>query len=506
MQSVRLNLVPSGTTPIIYLKQNDTTPRTFSISVYDGADEVDLTAYTVTLQGTKPSGLGFSGKSGVVSEDAANIITFNADEDFTSEAGNIPAELYLVSGGAIRSASLKFVVSKAAHDDGTLDGNTEQVVSDMKNYYDKAASAAAAAVATAALMAAMVAVTVSIAAAAAAAVLLGAAVLIIATGSVQAAAGLRAIASALPVVAKASDQSLSSLNALSVGLVAYAVSAQTAGSSSGTMASESANVAIVLAAMATALKAASTGLSNLSKDAKTAEKSLNNMDKSIAVFEKSLKSMESTTKNSTNSVKKAFESTSETVQKAGLKAGTGFTSYLRAGLATAPSVALSVIQSIIAVFISGYGGVYSAGVYIGMGLANGMAAALGTVRAVAAQLAAAADQAIRAKAQINSPSKVATEAGEYYGEGWVNGILSKVRDAWNAAEKLVSFPAVSVPDVVVAYGGSLSAEYDYYRNAEYTIEVPLAVDGKEFARATASYTQDELNRQQTHTNRKYGRA
>ena len=69
----------------------------------------------------------------------------------------------------------------------------------------------------------------------------------------------------------------------------------------------------------------------------------------------------------------------------------------------------------------------------------------------------------------------------------------------------MSVPKVATPKLAMAYGGEMSADYDYYRNYEYVIEVPLSVDGKEFARATASYTQDELNKRQTRDSRKHGR-
>ena len=70
-----------------------------------------------------------------------------------------------------------------------------------------------------------------------------------------------------------------------------------------------------------------------------------------------------------------------------------------------------------------------------MGLANGMASQVGYVRAVAAQLAAAAEAAIRAKAQIHSPSRVADKLGSYFGIGWINGLMDHVQEAnrqlWN---------------------------------------------------------------------------
>ena len=57
----------------------------------------------------------------------------------------------------------------------------------------------------------------------------------------------------------------------------------------------------------------------------------------------------------------------------------------------------------------------------------------------------------------------------------------------------------------MAYGGELSTDYNYSNSSEYTIEVPLTVDGKEFARATATYTQNELSKRENRESRKHGR-
>ena len=134
-----------------------------------------------------------------------------------------------------------------------------------------------------------------------------------------------------------------------------------------------------------------------------------------------------------------------------------------------------------------------------------MLSCLGTIRSAASRMAAAADAAVRAKAKIHSPSKVSERLGSYWGEGFVNGIADMAKTAWKEAQNLVSIPQVDTPNLALAYSGELSADYDYYRNAEFVIDVPLSVDGKEFARATATYTEDELNRRQTRNRRKNGK-
>ena len=119
-------------------------------------------------------------------------------------------------------------------------------------------------------------------------------------------------------------------------------------------------------------------------------------------------------------------------------------------------------------------------------------------------MAAAADAAVRAKARIHSPSKVAEGLGSYWGEGYVNGLLNMVNDAWRAAQDLVSIPQVATPNLALAYGGEMSTDYDYYRNSQYSFEIPVTVDGRVVAKATATYMQDELDRNQIRESRKHG--
>lgn len=178
-------------------------------------------------------------------------------------------------------------------------------------------------------------------------------------------------------------------------------------------------------------------------------------------------------------------------------------SAIKSGGSRATASARSAASSIVSALRHAVPGATSAGRYIGMGLANGMASQLGRVRSVAVQLASAAERAIRAKARIHSPSKVSQALGEDWGTGYALGISSMVRSTRKVAERLVTVPTLAAgPDL--SYHGSLEQDFDYYRNAQYTIQVPVAVDGREFARATATYTQAELNKRQTRDGRKRG--
>lgn len=206
-------------------------------------------------------------------------------------------------------------------------------------------------------------------------------------------------------------------------------------------------------------------------------------------------------KSTTQSVITEGNSLTSKLTQAGQKAGNGFSKALRSGMNQSVSIARTASNSIVAAMRSAQSGAYSSGVYIGQGLANGMRSQLGAVRSVATQLAAAAEEAIIAKSKIGSPSKVTTKLGGFFGIGWVNGILSKVKDAKAAALDLISIPSlVPVPDIGmnIRVGGiqDLDDNYSYTRTARYTIIVPVQLDGREIARVEAPYAESEQNKRQ----------
>lgn len=203
-------------------------------------------------------------------------------------------------------------------------------------------------------------------------------------------------------------------------------------------------------------------------------------------------------------MKTAFQNVADTATQAGKKAGSGFAQGLQSGLNSAPRAASAAISKTTAALRAGYGNIYRAGAYISQGFAQGMLSQLAAIQRAAAQMASAADAALRAKARIASPSKVAAQEGRYWGEGLAIGIASMEAKVHKAAESLFLIPNVNTPRLAMAYSGEMSADYDYYQDSNYTIEVPVRVDGREVAKATATYTQEEIERQQARDNRKRG--
>lgn len=258
-------------------------------------------------------------------------------------------------------------------------------------------------------------------------------------------------------------------------------------------------------AMAAALKSIKSSMKTIANSAKTAESSLDSMQSSVSVVESGLNALGSKAREAMSQIKTAFSDTADDAQSSGQKVGQGFTEGMQSGLAQAPIVARQMTTSVSITLMGAYSATYRAGAYISQGFAAGMLSMMGVIEAAAARMAAAASKALAAAAQIKSPSRVTMALGEYYGEGWIVGIKSKVKDSWKAAENLVTVPNIKAPALAGAYGGEMSAEYDYYRNAEYVIVVPLNLDGKEVARATAPYTQSELNRRTVRESRKQGK-
>lgn len=200
---------------------------------------------------------------------------------------------------------------------------------------------------------------------------------------------------------------------------------------------------------------------------------------------------------SLNSIISAMSAAEARASTSGTAMGTKFTSGLKGSLSRGVSVARSSCNNIISAFNACQSRAQYCGQMIGMGLANGLRASEGSVRAAAASLAAAADAAIQAKAKIGSPSKVQYKNGIWWVQGLVNGMKAMKAKVKEVASDILYMPNMLQPNL--SYSGmttSLNSDYTYSMSGEYIIEVPLEIDGREMARATAKYDQAELARSQ----------
>ena len=124
---------------------------------------------------------------------------------------------------------------------------------------------------------------------------------------------------------------------------------------------------------------------------------------------------------------------------------------------------------------------------------------------------------------INSPSRVMRdEVGRYLAEGIGVGfdkympaksMQSSLQEALDAVGSTkihdISIPNISAPSFDLAYstsGGTmdLNDDYDYGRARYIRIEVPVDLDGREIAKASAEYMEDEQNKIRTRDDRKRG--
>lgn len=198
------------------------------------------------------------------------------------------------------------------------------------------------------------------------------------------------------------------------------------------------------------------------------------------------------------------------IVKSGLSAlggaATAFVNGFKSKLSTAVNAAKSTSKAIVSALKSASSGAYNTGVYIGQGLASGMWSQVGIVRAAATALAAEADKAVRAKAKIASPSRVMKENGGWIGEGLAIGIEDKAKRVKNAFDGLVS-PILPSSNLAFAggYNMNLSDDYDYNSTANYTVTVPVELDGKVIAEVTARPMRKELNKIDKQESRAKGR-
>lgn len=358
----------------------------------------------------------------------------------------------------------------------------------------------------------------------------GVALVLVATSALIGAAALAAVAAVLPTIASYGASGAIAIAQLGASMVVFGAGTAVAGAGCIVLAAGLITVGagavvagagfVVLTAgliacsagvvvLAASLKLVNSSMKSIASNAKSAQKSLTSMVGSVNIVNAGLDALGNKAKSAISKLISHFSKAESKAQSSGQAVGNNFNSGVQSGMSRAVSTANTMSISVTSAMRSASSGAYSSGVYIGTGLANGMASQIGYVRSVAAQLASAAEAAIRAKARIHSPSKVTDKLGGYYGIGWVNGILDKVRMAKQAAEKLVNIPKL-VPAVDMGLSGysfndQLNDEYCYGSGgAVYTIYVPVELDGREMAKATATYTQEELEKIDTRNRRKRG--
>lgn len=346
----------------------------------------------------------------------------------------------------------------------------------------------------------------------AALMLVGASLPMVATGALLSLAGftaLLAVSVALTAVLTLLTVPLLllgvSFTAASLGIVAFGLAMTTS--------------ALGVAAMSLALKAVNSSMKSIAKNAKAAQSSITSMKKSVSIVNDGLDALGSKAKSAIDKLVSAFSGSTGDAQSAASSLANGFKNGIQTGIAPIPSIGIScmakfnsglmaggvmaiatsrsISSSIISTMNATQSGMYNCGYYIGIGLANGMRASLGEVQAVAAQLAAAAEEAVRAKAKIHSPSRVFEKLGEFVGEGFAAGIDSMNKRVKKASDDMVSIPDINAGHDIENYKSGMSSkstlndEYTYTPVIYVSAEVTSVMDGKEVGYGSARYVQEK---------------
>lgn len=116
---MNIDLIPNQAINRVHVSQNDI-GRTLTFNLFNEslAYTVPIGA-TVKIQGTKPSGFGFSETCTV----SGNTVTVDTTEEMTDEFGYIETELQITnSGDVLGTSNFVLVVEKNPHPDNTTDG------------------------------------------------------------------------------------------------------------------------------------------------------------------------------------------------------------------------------------------------------------------------------------------------------------------------------------------------------------------------------------------------
>ncbi|MBM6414570.1 phage tail tape measure protein [Lacticaseibacillus paracasei] len=143
-----------------------------------------------------------------------------------------------------------------------------------------------------------------------------------------------------------------------------------------------------------------------------------------------------------------------------------------------------------------------------MGLVKGIGNLAAKAWNAAVSVAKGIVKKVKGALGIHSPSKVmAQEVGQYIPAGVAVGITDNMKPITKAVDAMTAATSMSIPAVDTSafsssvsalnnsvQGATLSSNLDVNYTRKQTIEVPLYIDGREVARATANPMQTELNR------------
>lgn len=193
----------------------------------------------------------------------------------------------------------------------------------------------------------------------------------------------------------------------------------------------------------------------------------------------------------------AFAKALPKILTAGVKLMVALLKGIAKGFASIPSAVMAKARQIPQKIKAGAGNLAGIGRQLIAGLWNGIKAKFDSVVSRVKALASRLPKAVKKVLGIGSPSRVFRQLGEWTGEGFALGIESMTKAVERASVDLVSIPSM------VNLGMSDLA-YEYGTTARYEISVPLYVNGREFARATANDMSQAISTRDTRQSRLRG--
>ena len=146
-QRLNLNINPGQAPQTFHLTQGDI-GRTLVAELADGSGVYTIpSGATVTIEGTKPSGLGFK-VTGTVSAGAGGvscIVSFTSTAEMTDEIARIPAKIKIRNANTlvIGTATVYLDIDRDPHPDDTTDGRVPDVINAITALVERVEAAVA---------------------------------------------------------------------------------------------------------------------------------------------------------------------------------------------------------------------------------------------------------------------------------------------------------------------------------------------------------------------------
>ena len=129
-QTKSVNMTPNDSLPRVSVSQYDV-GREVVFKLAEGSEDYLIPiGATVKVQGTKPSGLGFSVDATIA--EGRKAVSVETTSGMTDEWGNIDSEVVVFNGeDRIGSTNFTLAVERSPHPEGTTDGSAEVIIPEL---------------------------------------------------------------------------------------------------------------------------------------------------------------------------------------------------------------------------------------------------------------------------------------------------------------------------------------------------------------------------------------